>query len=420
MGVAQRHQQSHPRQPGGNPAADPGGARRATIWLFAGVAGVTASTNYYNQPLVDSIARGFGVSDSAAATSVTVAQVCYSLGLLLIVPSGDLLRRRRLATVLLALVALGLVAQGFAPTYPTFLAGLVLTAFGAVTSQVLVAFSASLAPPGQRAGTVGTVMSGMLLGILLGRSVAGILSEVGGWQTVYRVAAVLAVLALLGVRALAPEGGHDGPTPRYLAVLRSMPPLLVRFPRLVSRTLMGGLTFAGASAVFATMSLHLSRDPFDLSDGVIGLIGLVGVAGAVAATPIGRGVDRGWDRWLGLATISSLGLAWVLFSTWGATSIVVFVVAMVLLDLGLQGTHVANQGVIQSLDDAARARITSIYMTGYFLGATLGSAIGVAAWDAGGWTGICVAGFVLLVLAYAAWGLDTVLAQRERRAASAA
>jgi predicted MFS family arabinose efflux permease len=180
----------------------------------------------------------------------------------------------------------------------------------------------------------------------------------------------------------------------------------MRFPRLATRTVLGGLTFAGASLVFSTMALHLSAAPFRLDDVQIGLVGLVGVAGALTANFVGIGVDRGADVLMGGASLVSLLLAWGVFAWIGRTSLVAFIMGMVLLDLGLQGIHVANQGIIQRLDDAARSRITSIYMTGYFLGAAAGSAAGALVWGLGQWAAVCLAGVAFLTLAAGAWVVD--------------
>ncbi|WP_022883210.1 MFS transporter [Gryllotalpicola ginsengisoli] len=382
------------------------------LLLITVTVGLCAGSNYFNQPLLDSIAAAFHVSGGLAAATVTVAQVSYAVGLVLIVPAGDVVTRRPLILVLLAVLTVGLLVSGFAVTFWQFLLGLILAGVSSVTAQVLVPFAAALAAPAERASKTGVVMGGLLIGILLARSVSGLLSESGGWQTVYRVAAVLVCAAAVAVRLMLPPEPAAPDHPRYLQALSTLLPLLRRYPRLATRTVLGGLAFAGASLVFATMALHLSAAPFHLNDLQIGLVGLVGVAGALAAGFVGRGVDRGLEVTMGAICLVVLLAAWACFDTLGRTSTVAFIVAMVLLDLGLQGVHVASQGIIQRLDDRARSRITSVYMTGYFIGAALGSGIAALLWELDGWPAVCAAGFALLVLAAGAWALDLRVARR--------
>lgn len=383
----------------------------AVLLLITVTAGLCAGTNYFNQPLLDSISSAFGVSGSLAAATVTAAQIAYAVGLILIVPAGDVITRRPLVVALLSVLTVGQLISGFATGFTMFVTGLALSGLCAVAAQVLVPFAATLAAPQQRAAKTGVVMGGLLIGILIARAVSGLLSEVGGWQTVYRVAAVLTALAALAIRFLLPAQHPGADHPRYGQALSSLLPLLRRYPRLATRTALGGLTFAGASLVFATMALLLASDPFGLDDFQIGLVGLVGVAGALAAGFVGRGVDAGRDVGMGAVCLVVLLLTWLDLATLARTGLIAFVVAMILLDLGLQGIHVANQGIIQRLDDRARSRITSVYMTGYFAGAALGSGLASLVWAAGGWSAVCLCGFVLLVITLGVWIIDARVAR---------
>src|SRR3546814_249279 len=221
---------------------------------------------------------------------------------------------------------------------------------------------------------VGTIMSGLLIGILLARSVAGVLSGLGGWSTVYKVAAVLMVVMAVALWRSLPSDSADRPKASYRATLASVGKLAATLPRLRTRSAMGGLAFAAVSTVFTTMAFLLSGE-FGYSDTQIGLVGLLGVAGALMATVAGRLADRGLGQLATGGAIAILLVAWLPFVA-GATHVVWFLVAIVLADLALQGVHVSNQNVIYALVPEARSRVNSVYMTTYFVGAAVGSAGG--------------------------------------------
>ena len=379
--------------------------------------GLCVGANYFNQPLLHSIATELQVSDAQAASVVTVAQVSYAVGLLLLVPLGDMLERRRLVLTLLLLSTLGMLASGLSGVTHSFallVLGTAMAGLFSVAAQVMVPMASALAAPGQGGRAVGLVMSGLLTGILAARSVAGLLSGLAGWNAVYFVGAAGTLLSTaLLARALPTVASTS--TLSYGAVLRSLGQLIVEHPRLRSRSLIGALSFASVSAVFATMALLLAGPAHRLSDTQIGLIGIVGIAGALLATPVGRLADQGKER---LATVGGailLLLGWA--ALWlGGSSIGWFVLGFLLVDGALQAVHISNQNVVYTLAPQARSRINAVYMTSYFVGAASGSAMGSWAWLHGGWNGACAAGGVLglLTLALVCW--DRRMA---RRAASA-
>ena len=272
---------------------------QSTLLLMATACGLCAGANYFNQPLLHSIAMDLGISEARASLTVTMAQVSYALGLLLLVPLGDMLERRRLVLGLMLLAALGMLASGMAHSFALLAAGTLMTGLFSVAAQVLVPMAASFAAPGASGRAVGLVMSGLLIGILASRSVAGVLSDLGGWNAVYWVGALAtAGVALLLRRALplAQPAQRIG----YGAVMRSLLTLAREQPRLRSRALIGGMGFATVSVLFSTMALLLAGPGYGFGDAQIGLIGLVGVAGALMANMAGRLADRGWSsapRW---------------------------------------------------------------------------------------------------------------------------
>ncbi|WP_338075039.1 MFS transporter [Kineococcus vitellinus] len=387
---------------------------RSLLLVMAVATGLTVGGNYVNQPLLDAIAADLGVGQGRAASLVTLSQVSYGLGLLLVVPLGDLLERRRLLTVLAVLAAAGHAVCAVAPTYAVLAVGTAVAGLFSVAAQVLVPFAAELAEPGREGRAVGTVMSGLLVGALLARSVSGALAEVAGWHAPYvLVAAGLLVLALVLHRRLprsAPQavGG-------YAATLASGARLVRELPRLRTRALLGGLGFAGVSVLFATSTFVLAGPRFGFSELQIGLVGLAGVAGALVAQAAGRMADAGRGQLATGLGAGGLVLTWgVLYlsaSPW-LTSVAVFVLGFLLADAFLQAVHVSNQNVVYPLRPQARSRLNSVYMTTYFAGGALGSAVGSAAWSAGGWAAVAAVGAGFGVLVVAVWLLDLRLERR--------
>ncbi|MEX8194114.1 MFS transporter [Comamonas guangdongensis] len=378
-------------------AAAPQGLGASSLLLMALACGLCAGGNYFNQPLLHSIAEHFGVDEAAAASSVTLAQTAYAAGLLLLAPLGDKLQRRGLAVALMLLAAAGQALCGQAQSLPVFLLGTLVAGLFSVAAQVLVPMAAALALPGQSGRAVGWVMSGLLLGILLARSVAGMVSEAWGWQAVYQGAAAIMVVVALWLWQALPASRNLSPV-SYPQVLSSMWQLLCSQVGLRQRTLVSALAFASVSVLFSTMALQLSGGPLGLDDGQIGLIGLAGAAGALVATQAGRLVDKGLGRVSCAIGALALLLSWPML-WWGGAHLGWFVLGMVVIDLGLQCLNITNQASVAQLLPAARGRMNAVYMTGYFLGAAAGSALGTLAWSRGGWQGACALGLALALLA---------------------
>lgn len=382
---------------------------------MATACGLCAGANYFNQPLLNSMVRHLQISDAQASSTVTMAQVSYGLGLLFLVPLGDMLERRRLVLTLMLLAACGMLLSGIsglAGSFALLAAGTLMAGVFSVAAQVLVPMAATFAAPGTSGRAVGLVMSGLLIGILASRSVAGILSDLGGWSTVYWAGAIAtAFMALLLARAL-PKAAPADPV-SYGEVMKSLGDLLRRHPRLRSRALIGGTGFATVSVLFSTMALLLAGPGFELSDLMIGLIGIVGIAGALMANVAGRMADKGLEQSTTLAGAILMLLGWLCL--WlGGSSIWWFMLGLLVVDGALQALHISNQNVVYALAPEARSRINAVYMTTYFLGASLGSALGSWAWLAHGWTGTSLMGGLLglFTLAMVLW--DRSLLERSR------
>jgi predicted MFS family arabinose efflux permease len=391
---------------------------RGLIILFAVATGQAVASNYLAQPLLEAIRREFGVSTGLAGLTVTVAQLGYAAGLVLLLPLGDLFERRRLITALALINVVVLAAAGLAPTMGLFLAAAALVGVTSVMAQILVPFAASLSPEAERGRVVGIVMSGLLLGILLARTASGLIAQLAGWRAVYGVAAALmAVQMVVLYRGL--------PTYRqrvalsYPRLLASVAAIARAEPVLRWRAVYGALSFAAFSVLWTTLAFLLSGPHYRYGEATIGLFGLVGAAGAAAATLAGRFSDRGWrNRLTGLSSL--LILVAFLFVWRGATSLGALLVGIVVLDVGAQALHITNQSEIYRLQPDARSRINAFYMMSCFIGAAAGSASAAFVYGAAGWNGVCALGAGCGIACLAWWALDLVRGPRSSPAAGAA
>jgi len=376
---------------------------RWQVLLMAFATGVAVASNYYAQPLLHTIAESLDISFARAGMLVTAAQLSYGLGVILLVPLGDMFERRRLIVVMSLLSAAGLVISALSQQFLWLVVGTALTGLFSVVAQVLVPFAATLARPEERGRVVGVMMSGLLLGILLARTVAGALSSLGDWRTVYWMAAGAMVLTTLALYRTLPRF-HEHAGLGYFALLRSIGTLFAQEPVFRLRTLLGALSFAMFAIFWTPLAFLLAAEPYHYSDATIGLFGLVGAAGTLAAGIGGRLSDRGKA---GLATTVALVL---LAASWlplgfSAHSLIALLVGVIVLDLAAQLLHVSNQNVVFALRPEARNRLNAGYITGYFVGGALGSLVSAQMYQRFGWTGVCLTGATVAMMALLAWGL---------------
>ncbi|MFJ6215133.1 MFS transporter [Streptomyces sp. NPDC092296] len=367
-----------------------GGITHRTLLLMAVATGLSVAGNYFAQPLLDTIADRFRIGSGTAALLVTASQVAYVCGLLLLVPLGDLLERRRLTVTLCAATAAGLACTAAAPNTVLLFAGLALTGLCSVGAQVMVPFAATMAAPEVRGRAVGTVMTGLLLGILLARTAAGGLAQLGGWRTVYWANAVLMLTMALLLRRALPLFPAADRTP-YLRALRSTARLWRRYPVLRRRSLIGASSFAAFTVLWVSLTFLLSAAPYGWSVSAIGLLGLAGAAGAGAASAAGRLADRGLAHTVTGGGAVLLLAAWALLAA-GGHGLGWLLAGILLLDLSVQAVHISNQNVVYALEPQARSRLNSVYMTTYFLGGVTGSVCTSLVWPHAGWPGVCVLG----------------------------
>lgn len=384
---------------------------RGLLLLMSVATGLAVAGNYFAQPLLDLIGRELGVGPSQAALVVTAAQGGYALGLILLVPLGDLVERRRLAVALYAATAVFLLVSATAPNGTVLLAGTALTALTSVGAQVVVPFAATLADPAERGRVVGTVMTGLMLGLLLARTASGALSELGGWRTVYWVNAALMVLMAVLLRTFLPRLGGDGGRLTYLGLLRSTVAMFRYEPLLRWRAGIGALSLASFSVLWTALTFLLSGSPYDWPESAIGLFGLVGVVGALTATVAGRLADRGYVQVVTGAGTVLLVASWLALAA-GARSLIWLVAGVVVLDLAHQAVLNSSQNVLFALRPEARNRINSAFLTVFFAGGAVGSALASVVWVYEGWTGVFVLGAALSAGTVVLWALERITVKR--------
>lgn len=393
-------------------AAPPADPPRRLVLLLAVACGLSVANLYYAQPLLSSLSATFHVNEVTAGGLVTAGQVGYALGLLLVVPLGDRIENRGLATLLLGVTSVLLVVAGLAPGFPVLLGALLVVGMTLVVVQILVPFAADLAPDHSRGRIVGQVMSGLLTGILLSRTLGSLLAYATNWRVVYLVSAgLMAVLTLVVYLALPRRVPSTGLP--YGQLLRSTARLVRAHPVLRRRGLYQAAMFGAFSAFWTTISFVLTSAPFHYSELEVGLFALVGAAGAGIAPFAGRWADRGHGRPMTALAFLTAAAAFVIAGL-GRHEVVALGLAAVLLDMAVQTTLVVGQHAVYQLDPGARARLNSVFMATFFVGGAIGSQVGSIAYHGGGPVAVAVFGGCLPLLALLLWTTE----RRNRPAAA--
>lgn len=363
-----------------------GGPSTGLILLLAISCGMAVANIYYAQPLIGLIAPSIGLGPAVAGLVVTLTQLGYCAGLILLVPLGDLVENRRLVALTLAGSTLALLGAGFATSAPVFLLASLLVGIASVAVQMLVPLAAHMTPEAKRGQVVGKVMSGLLLGILLARPASGLIADHFGWRAVFILSAVLmAGLTVILSRRLPERRPH--PQAGYGALLRSLWPVLRDTPILRRRAAYQTAQFCNFSLFWTAVPLHLMESPFHLSQSGIALFALAGAAGALVAPLAGWLADRGLTRpstALAFAMVlCAFAIAWL-----GRDSLIALVAAAIILDAGVQITQIQGQRAIYTLRPEIRSRLNGLYMAIFFLGGALGSTMASLLFTHGGWTGV--------------------------------
>ena len=378
---------------------EPTRLRMITI-ILAAACGLTVANLYYAQPLLVLLASSLHVSQGSATIVVTLTQIGYALGLIFVLPLGDLFENRKLTVRLLIGTAVSLLLAAFSPVFGVFLAASVLIGITSVVAQILVPLAAHLAPPAERGRVVGRVMSGLLLGILLARTVASLVAAAWGWRTIYVISAVLMVLLAVVLWRTLPARRPDTST-SYRRLLVSVVHLARTEPVLRRRAICQATMFGAFSAFWTIITFELV-DNHHLSQTSVGLFALVGAAGAAAA-PVGGWLgDHGYGR-IGSGAALLLASASMVIASLGHNSLILLALGAVLLDLAVQCHGVMSQQEIYALHDNARARINTVFMGATFTGGAIASACAGALHAAYGWTGASLFAAALPLIGFAVW-----------------
>lgn len=380
------------------PAPSEGMSRGMTL-LFAIASGASVGNLYWAQPLLAPIADTFGTARGDAGLVITLTQIGYAIGVFLIVPLGDTMNRKRVVPAVMLLCSAALAAISLAPSFPGLLAATGLLGVFTIAGQILMPLAGDLATDDQRGRVLGTVASGLMLGILVVRAASGVLADVLGWRAVFLVAAaIMLILGLVAARRLPSlEPKHSMPYGRLLwSVLATL-----KGDRNVKLTILQGVLPMSVFTLFWTgLTLLLSSEPFGYSTSQIGLIGMMAIVGAAAAQGAGRLYDRGLSS-QGLVGGIAIALAALIIAGFGQGALAAILVAILLFSVGLQAVLVLAQTRMLAINPAARSRLNTIYVVCLFVGGAIGSSIAGMLWSWTGWSGLMTVGSVILLLALA-------------------
>lgn len=384
---------ARPSQPLTGSNGDNAPLSRRLRLLLAASAGLPVAALYYAQPMLGVMGTSIGASDTAVGLLPTLTQLGYALGILLLTPLGDRFDRRRIILIKAALLSVALLLSGLAPGIGLLLVVSFAVGLTATMAQDIVPAAATLAPERERGKTVGTVMTGLLLGILLSRVVSGVVAEHFGWRAMYLIAAAsVALIGLVAWRSL--PRFRPTSTLSYGALLASLASLWRRHGALRRAALAQGLLSVGFSAFWSTLAVMLHGAPFHLGSAAAGAFGLAGAAGALGAPVAGRISDRFGPE---VVTRLGAGLAALSFATMFATPwlepnarLWLLVGSAIGFDLGVQMTLVAHQTIVFGIDPAARSRLNAVLFVTMFIGMAIGSASGSLVLARWGWAAVTV------------------------------
>lgn len=369
---------------------------KSTLWLMTIGAGLVVANNYYNQPLLGKIARELNVSEATANNVAMITQIGYAAGLFLLVPLGDMFRKRKIILIDFVLIIASLLAFAFSQNITVMLVSSFFIGLSSVVPQMFVPLAAQLSAPEEKSKNVGMVMTGLLIGILGSRIFSGIVGEHLGWREVYYIGAgvlfVLWVLIFFLLPDIKPTFAGS-----YLGLLKSILYYIKTVPSLRLASVRGGLALGSFLAFWTTLTFHLERPPFFAGSDIAGELGIVGIGGALSAALVGRFVDKVNKNHLIACAALLMLISWVVMGVWGFTY-AGLIVGIFLIDVGLQTIHVSNQTIVFSTNPDATNRLNTVYMTSYFIGGSFGTFVGGKAWEYMGWNGVVLTGAAFVVV----------------------
>lgn len=361
-------------------------------------AGLVVANNYYNQPLLGKIARELNVSEATANNVAMITQIGYAAGLFLLVPLGDMFRKRKIIIIDFILIIASLIAFALSQNITTMIIASFFIGLSSVVPQMFVPLAAQLSDPKEKGKNVGMVMTGLLIGILASRIFSGVLGEYLGWRQVYYIAAGIIFILWILIFFLLPD---IKPTFKgsYWGLMKSISHYIKTVPSLRLASIRGALALGSFLAFWTTLTFHLERPPFFAGSDIAGELGAVGIGGALAASMVGRIADRVNKNTLIMCAALLMIVSWAVLGIWGFTY-AGLIVGIFVLDVGLQSIHVSNQTIVFSTNPDATNRLNTVYMTSYFIGGSFGTFAGGKAWEYMGWNGVVLTGgtFVVILL----------------------
>lgn len=370
------------------------------ILLLSITCGVVVANMYYIQPIGTKVAASLSVSTSAIGILTMLTQLGYALGLLFLVPLGDVVDRPKLIIRMAALSAISLLAAFFAPSFTLFACASFLIGLLSIVPQIIIPYGAVLAGPKARGKVMGTLLSGLLVGILLSRTVSGIVASIFSWRMIYLFALVLvAILTGLLYWKMPRTQIKTTSSVSYLDSLKSLP-YLVKTQRLLREASISGFFMFGTFSIFwSTLIFYISSPVYHWGTFEAGILAIFGLSGAVAAPIVGRLSDSYSERKIVGMGLAMQTLSFVALLVAGS-HLVVLLVAIILLDVGNQFGQVANQTRVQGLGEAASNRNNTVFMFMYFIGGATGSLLGTTMWQQFGWLGVTLTGLAFQLCAY--------------------
>ena len=367
------------------------GLPASLLWTLAIIAGISVANLYYNQPLLNRISRDLQTSEFTANLIAMITQIGYAIGLLFIIPLGDLFKRKTIILINFTVLVVSLLTIALTPYIHLILFASLLTGICSVMPQIFIPIAAQFSTPETKGKNVGMIVSGLLTGILASRVVSGIIGEYLGWRFIFFVAAGMMVICVIIIMRVLPG--------RYSDLMKSLFSLVMEYPQLRISSLRAGIAFGSFLALWTSLAFKMEQAPFFAGNNIVGLLGLCGIAGALTASYIGNYVQV-----LGVKRLNYIGCS-LIFAAWfslysGQNSYVGIITGIFIIDIGMQCIQLSNQATIFSLNPKAANRINTIFMTTYFIGGSIGTLLAGTFWHWFGWQGVVGAGITLATCSF--------------------
>lgn len=401
-------------------AAAPAGTGISTSLriLLAVLCGVAVANIYYAQPLLERIGSDLSIPRANLGVIIAIAQLGYLVGLIALVPLGDLVNRRKLIAIQIGAAAAGTTLVAFSTTSVQLLVGMAVAGLFSVVVQVVVAYAAAVSAPAERGMNIGVVTSGVVIGIVMARTASGVIADLVGWRAVYAGSALISVLLAGVALARLPRDKRVPPERTYARAVVSVITLTATDRVFRTRAVIALFLFASFGVLWSGMALPLSADPWHLSTTQIGLFGIAGLIGALGATRAGRWADRGKQQRVTAIGLIVLMISWV-FSAQAPHSLVLFVIGVIALDFAVQAVHVTSQNQIVAHAPESAGSVVGSYMVFYSLGSAIGAMSSAAVFASAGWGAVCVLGGAYAAVAFCVWAVElrglSYPARRDRR-----